>query len=298
MISLVMPTFNRAHVLGRAVRSMLAQTHDDWELVIVDGASTDDTEAVVRAFGDPRIRLVRQPENTGHISGRNLGLDEARGEWLGMLDSDDELVPQALGMLMRALDEVDPELDAISCNCFDARTRRFTGTGLRRDGWLTVGLSLDRCRGEHWGIFRRRILGSRRFDERIRGYEGLLWYRIHDGARWYYLHRGLRIYHREGADRNSIQPGTDYGLYKSIFDFDPGYVTRLRTWSPRAYRRFNFNAAGQFLYAGDRERFERALANLRASGDAMRPAVLRVGMGVYPVLKPAILRASQYLDRR
>jgi glycosyltransferase involved in cell wall biosynthesis len=278
MISLIMPTYNRAATIGRAIRSVLAQTYRDWELVIVDGGSADSTEEVVRSFQDERIRWIQQGQNLGVASGRNRGMDEARADWMGMLDSDDELVPDALAVLMRALQEVDPKLDAISCNCLNAVTRRFTGRGLYRNQYLSVPLSLDRARGEHWGIFRRSLVGSRRFDERIRGYESVFWNRIHEGARWYYLHRGLRIYHTEGQDRASRSRAGDYRQYRAIFDYDGEYLALLRGWSPKAFRRFHWIAAGQFLLAGDTTRFRIALRHLEQGGAHLRPLVLRAGV--------------------
>lgn len=275
-VTIVTPTRNRAHTIARAVRSVLQQTHRDLELVVVDDASTDDTADVVSAFRDPRVRYVREAGHVGVTAAKNRGLDEARGEWIGILDSDDELVPHALDTLFGALDRVDPKLDAISCNCVDAKTGRFTGHGLGRDRWLTVPLSLERARGEHWGIFRRRILGARRFDPRIHGHEGHLWSRIHDGARWYYVHAGLRVYHREGSDRLSRR--SDYALACEVFDHDPELLRLYARWSKRAFARTMRICALEFVRARDRSRLERAAnmldeAGLRALGRTLRIAM-------------------------
>ena len=72
-VSIVLPTFNRAALIGRAIESVLAQTVDDWQLVVVDDGSTDDTATVVASFDDPRIEYVRRP-NGGELleHGRNL----------------------------------------------------------------------------------------------------------------------------------------------------------------------------------------------------------------------------------
>lgn len=263
-----MPTRNRAHTIGRAIASVRAQTHDDWELVIVDGASTDATRETVSALslGDPRVRFIAEPADGGVTAGRNRGLDESRGEWIGMLDSDDELVPNALETLLAQLDRISPRLDAISCNCVDGATGRFTGRGLAHDRFLTVQLSLERARGEHWGIFRRRILGRARFDPRIRGFEGHLWMRIHDGALWYYVHRGLRVYHRDAGDRNSTRKNIDYDLHRQIFDHDPDLLRRYARWSRRAFTRHVRIAAFEFLRARDMAHLALAVRALRDGG--------------------------------
>ncbi|MGD2116516.1 MAG: glycosyltransferase [Acidobacteriota bacterium] len=90
--SVVVPTFDRAHVLRRAVRSVLRQEHRDFELLIVDDGSTDGTAEVVAELDDPRIRFLRQ-EHRGVSAARNLGISEAGGELVTFLDSDDEAAP-------------------------------------------------------------------------------------------------------------------------------------------------------------------------------------------------------------
>jgi glycosyltransferase involved in cell wall biosynthesis len=93
--SVIIPTLNRASELPVAVRSVLGQTGADFELIIVDDGSTDDTESVVAAFADARIRYHRQPQS-GVSTARNRGAAAANGDFLIFLDSDDELLPGAL----------------------------------------------------------------------------------------------------------------------------------------------------------------------------------------------------------
>lgn len=97
MISVIMTAYNRAHLLPRAIGSLLAQSCADWELVVVDDGSTDATAGVAADFArrDGRIRVVSQA-NTGLAWARNAGIAVARGEWLTFLDSDDEYDPPHL----------------------------------------------------------------------------------------------------------------------------------------------------------------------------------------------------------
>jgi glycosyltransferase involved in cell wall biosynthesis len=85
-----MPTLNRAHLLPRAVASVFDQTHHDWELIIVDDGSTDDTADVVASFDDSRLVYLRLGDNVGVSRARNVGLDRASGDYVAFLDSDDE----------------------------------------------------------------------------------------------------------------------------------------------------------------------------------------------------------------
>jgi glycosyltransferase involved in cell wall biosynthesis len=94
VVSIVLPTYNRADVIGRAIDSVRAQSFPDWELLVVDDGSTDGTAEVVAGI-DERVRLLRQP-NGGTYVARNHGLAQARGRYLTFLDSDDAWLPHFL----------------------------------------------------------------------------------------------------------------------------------------------------------------------------------------------------------
>ena len=97
LISVILPTFDRADLLPRSIASVLAQTFTDWELIVIDDGSTDNTADVVAAWQQRsgRIRYVRQA-NQGVGAARNRGVAEARGEYIACLDSDDEYRPAHL----------------------------------------------------------------------------------------------------------------------------------------------------------------------------------------------------------
>jgi len=101
-VSVVLPAYDVRPYIATAITSVLAQTHPDWELVIVDDGSSDGTHEVAAAFTDPRIHLIRQ-ENAGVSAARNRGLAEASGEAVLFLDGDDWIAPDALARLVKAL---------------------------------------------------------------------------------------------------------------------------------------------------------------------------------------------------
>lgn len=90
LVSVVIPTFNRASRVGRAIRSVLAQSFHGWELWVVDDASVDDTASVVASFDDARIQYICHRCNRGQSAAQNTGIARARGDWISFLDSDDE----------------------------------------------------------------------------------------------------------------------------------------------------------------------------------------------------------------
>lgn len=104
LVSVVLPTYNRAHLIGTAIESVLCQTYAGWEVVVVDDGSSDGTEEVIRGrfAGDARIRYFAQ-KNRGVGAARNVGMREARGEFIAFLDSDDAFVPGKLEMQVACL---------------------------------------------------------------------------------------------------------------------------------------------------------------------------------------------------
>ncbi len=101
MVSVVIPTYNRAHVVGRAIESVVSQTYSNVQVVIVDDGSSDHTQAVASAFG-PRVTYLRQ-KNAGVSAARNSGMRHARGEFIAFLDSDDSWRTWKLDAQMAAL---------------------------------------------------------------------------------------------------------------------------------------------------------------------------------------------------
>jgi hypothetical protein len=112
-VTVVLPTFNRASLLVRAIRSVLGQTCQDWELIVVDDCSTDGTEQAVRSFSDDRIKYIRHDRNRGAGAARNTGIDYARGEYVAFLDSDDEWLPEKLQKELEVFRNSDPALGLV-----------------------------------------------------------------------------------------------------------------------------------------------------------------------------------------
>lgn len=89
LVSVIMPSWNTAKYIGESIQSVINQTYKNWELIIVDDCSTDNTDEVVSSFDDPRIHYYKNNENCGAALTRNRALREANGEWIAFLDSDD-----------------------------------------------------------------------------------------------------------------------------------------------------------------------------------------------------------------
>jgi len=110
MVSVVIPTYNSAAFLRGAIQSVLSQTYSDFEVVVVDDGSTDNTESVVHSFGD-QVCYVKQ-QNKGAGAARNQGIKRSRGEYVAFLDADDLWLPGKLGEQISLMDR-DPELGLV-----------------------------------------------------------------------------------------------------------------------------------------------------------------------------------------
>ncbi len=97
LVSIIMPSYNTAQYIGESIKSVQAQTYENWELIIVDDCSTDNTDTAVEPFlSDERIRYLKNSRNSGAAVSRNYALREAKGKWIAFLDSDDLWLPDKL----------------------------------------------------------------------------------------------------------------------------------------------------------------------------------------------------------
>jgi glycosyltransferase involved in cell wall biosynthesis len=111
LISVITPTFNRAYILPAAIQSVRTQTHQNWEMIIVDDGSSDNTRELIQKMNEPRIIYLYQ-ENSGQAVARNRALDIANGEWITFLDSDNEFLPPFMEKTLRAFQD-NPSILAI-----------------------------------------------------------------------------------------------------------------------------------------------------------------------------------------
>jgi glycosyltransferase involved in cell wall biosynthesis len=123
-VSVILPTYNRARLLGRAIQSVFAQTYQDFELIVVDDGSTDNTESLVKSFNSEKIRYIRHRQNKGASAARNTGIQSAKGAYIAFQDSDDEWMPEKLEKQMRAFETAPPEVGIVYTGFFIITTNK------------------------------------------------------------------------------------------------------------------------------------------------------------------------------
>lgn len=116
-VSVVIPTYNHGHFLGESIQSVLDQTLEDWELIVVDDGSTDNTSEVVDSFNDHRIRYVYQ-HNRGVAAALNTGIRAARAPYIALLGADDAWLPEKLAMQVAQLNGLPPTVGMVYSDLF------------------------------------------------------------------------------------------------------------------------------------------------------------------------------------
>ena len=114
LISVIIPTYNRANLIPRAIASVQEQSYQNWEIIVVDDASSDDTERVIQHINSDRLKYIRHQTNLGGSAARNTGIKHARGQYIAFLDSDDVWLPDKLKHQLAAVDEQDRQ-DNLVC---------------------------------------------------------------------------------------------------------------------------------------------------------------------------------------
>lgn len=206
LVSVVLTTYNRSALLPRAVRSVLHGTYDNFELIIVDDASTDNTPEVVSGFGDTRIQYVRLPENGGVLRARNRGFDLAKGSYITTLDDDDVLSSDALATVVEAFERSQHQgVNILWFECLDAEAGNSSGSINTDNGQIEFKDYLcGKIKGDFWLAFSSKALNGNRFREELRAHESLLWLKLHKRYRARHVPVVLcRKYRQHGGARLS-----------------------------------------------------------------------------------------------
>jgi len=217
-VSVIISTYNRKDLLKRAIRSVLNQSMQDFELIVVDDCSTEDVERAVSDFGDPRIRYIRTTQNSGHDSlPKNMGIRAADGEYVCFLDDDDEYRIDALKILTRYADESKAEV-VYGDYLIDGKpgwSIDFSGTRLAQHNYISMIVAMTR---------REALISVGGFDQDIPKFKDWnLWLRLHkSGAS--FLHIPIIVahaYNSQGGISDSVKVETDEnGRYLPTF-FNP-----------------------------------------------------------------------------
>ena len=191
MISVIIPLYNKEQIIRKTLQSVLTQDYDDFEVIVVNDGSTDNSVEKVKSIGDTCVRLIEQ-ENGGPSKARNTGVKNAKGEWIVFLDADDEFLPGALRKFHSLILE-HPMVGMFGCSYIINDGRSIVEPYKVRDGYYTncykVYVSAMYNYRTGCTIVRRDIALNNPFDERLWRYEDLeCYFRMHRDSGMYLDH--------------------------------------------------------------------------------------------------------------
>jgi glycosyltransferase involved in cell wall biosynthesis len=168
-VSVVLPTYNRADSLGRAIQSVLEQTFTEFELIVVDDGSTDNSDEVLSAFTDSRVRVIRNPVNRGVSAARNTGIRQSSGQFIAFQDSDDLWRPHKLERQVECLVRAGDRVGVVGCGwqLHGARQTKTTFPTARGDIYREILADQAPGLGTPMLLVRRLADGQPMFDESL-----------------------------------------------------------------------------------------------------------------------------------
>ena len=220
LVSIVMPSYNTGQYIKESIESVISQTYDDWELLIVDDCSTDDTDKIVEPFlSDNRIKFLRNEINSGAAISRNRALKEAKGKWVAFLDSDDLWMPEKLEKQINFMEKNNYNFTYTNYSEIDIYGRK---TGIMVTGPKMINKTgfFNYC----WPgcltiMYNQDIIGLVQIADIKKNNDYAMWLKVCQKADCYLLDEDLALYRRGrvgSVSTNSVKTmiGWHYKLYK------------------------------------------------------------------------------------
>ena len=227
LVSIIMPSYNTASFIAESIQSVLAQSYKDWELIIVDDCSPDNTDDVVKPYlSDERIKYLKNEKNSGAAVSRNRALREAKGKWIAFLDSDDLWMPEKLEKQIRFMEK--------NGYCFSYTNYAEIDTEDRRNGITVTGPKKVTKNGFFnycWPgcltvMYDAETVGLIQIADIKKNNDYAMWLKVCRKADCYLLDEELALYRRGRAGSVSTQSiktmiGWHYKLYRDAEGQNP-----------------------------------------------------------------------------
>ena len=197
LVSVIMPAYNCADWIAKSIDSIIAQTYQNWELVVTDDCSTDDTLSVIQRYSqsDSRIRWFKLPKNSGAAAARNKSVDEANGVYLAFLDSDDLWRPEKLEKQIRFMDDNNYDFTCTDYGKVDEQDN-IKDIVIACEKKYDYNLLLKRCPGNSTIIYNCRSLGKFHAADIKRRNDFVMWLSVIKKAKYIYGLNETLGYHR------------------------------------------------------------------------------------------------------
>ncbi len=236
-ISAVIPCYNAAPFLRETLDSILNQTYKPLEVIVVDDGSTDDSASIAQSYGSP-VRVIRQ-ENQGESVARNRGMDEARGDWVALLDADDRWLPNKLERQVAALSQATEDVVCVYSDyiLFGSVPRR----AVSRPMWPVEGERRVRMLTTPWiqpgtALILRTLTGEVRFPTGIlHGEDQIFWMRLYDRGAFVHVPEPL-VEYRKHAHQQTSTSGHGYRVIADLWNWVKEHPEALNPEETKLFR--------------------------------------------------------------
>ena len=227
LVSIIMPSYNTASFIAESIQSVLAQSYKDWELIIVDDCSPDNTDQVVKPYlSDERIMYLKNEKNSGAAVSRNRALREAKGKWIAFLDSDDLWMPDKLKKQISFMEKNDYHFSYTNYAEIDTEdhSNGITVTGPKRI--TKIGMYNYCWPGCLTVMYDKDVVGLIQIADIKKNNDYAMWLKVCQKADCYLLDEELALYRRGRAGSVSTQSiktmiGWHYKLYREAEGQNP-----------------------------------------------------------------------------
>lgn len=262
LVSVIIPAHNASSWIERALASVLNQTYQNFEVIIIDDGSTDNTWDIICRYSSHKVRIYRFEKNYGMLAARNKGLDLCVGDIVTFLDADDELTIDALETVVKKFSQLPDEVGIIF-----AKIRRDDGSeeglSLTGEGYVPFGqIVCGKYKEKHdfFAAFKRKYIETLRYQTRVTG--SFFYSFVARSCKAYYVPKVLRIYHDQ-ANPSSLSKKKRQAYYRlgiadkivndlEVFLKEFGdYIYRR---CPKTYSLYNYYCGFYYLLAGERFR--------------------------------------------
>lgn len=215
LVSIITPSYNTASYIGNTIQSVIDQTYHNWELIIVDDCSSDNTEQVVKSFNDNRIFFIKKNKNSGAADSRNIALKKASGRWIAFLDSDDIWCLDKLEKQINFMDKNNYYFTCTACEVIDEDGNRLDK--IMKSPKIVNKLFMYCYCWPHCltVMYDQNYIGKIQIENLQKNNDYAMWLKVINKSKCYYLDEILASYRKR---KGSISNDKIYKLLKSHYD--------------------------------------------------------------------------------
>lgn len=199
LVSIITPSYNTGKFISETIECVLSQTYQNWEMIIVDDCSTDDTDNVVKKFDDKRIKYFKNSENMGAAKSRNYALKMAKGRWIAFLDSDDLWTPDKLFKQIEFMENNNYSFSYTNYSEIDEKSQK-NGTFVTGPKHITKTGMFNYCwPGCLTVMYDSNVIGTIQIEDIRKNNDYAMWLKVIKKADCYLLCEELAFYRKRGG---------------------------------------------------------------------------------------------------